>query len=168
MAKKIIFSFILLLNTRALEDRALFTIEDKVFFVSKINSYIQALNFIYCYQGSETYLHRISGIGKSVDKININDQSYSQVENKLITQMATSLKVIKLSGNTEAALLNSRKAKECNLSSSFRSEINEILTSSRFLAKNILSKGLTDFQINEALENYKKSFKQKIKFRGFY
>jgi hypothetical protein len=168
MAKKLFLSLFLILNTWALEDRALFSIEDRVFFSSEINKYIEAMNFLSCYMSNKTNVHVVSRYNLDLELLSVKDRTLSPRELDAVATMATVLKTIRLSGKTEKTLLTSAGARKCSLKPRFRSQINEILSAHKFLEERIISKGQTKIQRRDTLENYKKSFDGKIRYRRFY
>lgn len=168
MAKKIFLSLFLILNTWALEDRALFSIEDRVFFSSEINKYIEAMNFLSCYDGNKTNVHVVASYNLDLELLSIEDRPLSKKELSVVATMATVLKTIRLSGKSKKTLLTSEGARRCSLKPRFRPQINEILSAHKFLEERIISKGQTKIQRRDTLENYKNSFDTKIRYRRYY
>lgn len=169
MAKKLLILLFLVFNTWALEDRALFSIGDKVFYVSHVNRYIEALNFLNCYEAKKNHLSLVfQEAGDAIPTLRAKKGDYSKIEMSKIESFTSIARIMSFVKPLPKELLSSKKARKCKLAKNFRTQITEIQNANKHLEKNIFTKGLTLFQRKEALKHYKISLEKKVPLRRFY
>ena len=163
---KITFIF-LMINTWALEDRALFSIGQKVYFSRDANRYVQAMNFLSCYYGKKTLTHKLLSVPSNIKYISPKSDSLSNNESSETRSVSNIVKTLQLTGKSKVTLLSSKLARKCSLNKEFRSEINDIIAINNYLRDRVISKDQTPSQIDKSLKAFLASINDKFIIRKY-
>ncbi|EQC50609.1 hypothetical protein [Bacteriovorax sp. DB6_IX] len=167
MAKKLLILLFLVFNTWALEDRALFSIGDKVFYVSHVNRYIEALNFLNCYEAKKNHLSLVfQEAGDAIPTLRAKKGDYSKIEMSKIESFTSIARMMSFVKPLPKELLSSKKARKCKLAKNFRTQITEIQNANKHLEKISSQKASPYFKEKRPLNTIKFLSKRKFHLEG--
>lgn len=174
MKLKYLIVFIISLNTWALSDRALFTIKDKVYFISEVNQIITKFEKSICYMGRDSLVTEIYQILSeqsdrsklSFSQIKIHNSRMSSEEIKYIEAIAGLIKLFTVSKTSSVVKTDNAKLKACGLAKDTFLPV--VLKTEIYLRDKVISSKQSKEQITNTLKLFKTSFIDKIDYRAFY